>query len=206
MPIIKKGEVEENVHFAIWQIEEEADTLQEFLNLTIQDEELNSIKVESRRIESLAARCALRVLLEPFVDFEIYKDKFGKPHLVDESIGLSISHAKGYAAAAINLNGPIGIDIEHEREQVLKIAHKFVHSSERKWVDGDINRLTRVWSAKEALYKLHGRTQLIFAEQLITKNLDRPYGEGKIIERDEGVSLYKLFLPADTPLTTVIAY
>ncbi|HEY9117506.1 MAG TPA: 4'-phosphopantetheinyl transferase superfamily protein, partial [Roseivirga sp.] len=173
----------------------------------ITDEEpLNSIKVDARRLESLAARCALKNLLEPLGDFEIYKDKFGKPHLKGESIGLSISHAKGFAAAAININGPVGIDIEHEREQILKIAHKFIHSSERKWANENIKRLTQVWSAKEALYKLHGRTQLLFAEQLITRNLDEAMGEGRIVEKKEGVSIYKLIQPQDCPLTTVIAY
>lgn len=207
MPIIKKGEVEENIRFAIWEIVESEEDLVLELGTIISDEtQLEEIKVPARRLESIAARCALKKLLEPFGQFEIYKDQFGKPHLRDESIGLSISHAKGFAAAAINLNGPIGIDIEHEREQVQKIAHKFVHSTERVWVEQDTHKLTQVWSAKEALYKLHGRTQLAFAEQLIVKNLDQPFGEGRIIEKKEGVSLYKLFQPKDTPLITVIAY
>ncbi|WP_420387848.1 4'-phosphopantetheinyl transferase family protein [Roseivirga sp.] len=207
MPIIKKGEAEPHIKFAIWEIVEREEELLSILGSSIADETpLTDIKVESRRMESLAARCALRSLLEPLGKFEIYKDQFGKPHLRDESIGLSISHAKGFAAAAINLNGPIGIDIEHEREQVIKIAHKFVHSTERVWVEQDIHKLTQVWSAKEALYKLHGRTQLAFAEQLITKNLHEPHGEGRIIEKKEGVSLYKLYQPADTPIITVLAY
>ncbi len=207
MPIIKKGEVEANIQFAIWEIIESEDELLSEIGNGISDEKpLSDIKVDTRRIESLAARCALKSLLEPLGEFEIYKDKFGKPHLMGEQIGLSISHAKGFAAAAINLNGAIGVDIEHEREQVLKIAHKFVHSTEREWVGKDVKRLTQIWSAKEALYKLHGRTQLAFAEQLITKNLDQPIGEGKVIEKKEGVSLFKLFQPEDTPLITVIAY
>lgn len=207
MPIIKKGSIEPNIHFAIWEISESENELIGALGSTIKDDEpLSEIKVEAKRLESLAARCALGKLLEPYGHFEIYKDQFGKPHLRDESIGLSISHAKGFAAAAINLNGSVGVDIEHERDQVLKIAHKFIHSSERAWVEQDIRKLTQVWSAKEALYKLHGRTQLAFAEQLIVKNLDQELGEGRIIEKKEGVSLFKLFQPIDTPLVTVIAY
>lgn len=207
MSIIKKGSIEPNIHFAIWEISENETELIQTLGSSVKDDEpLSEIKAESRRMESLAARCALQVLLEPYGDFEIYKDQFGKPHLRDESIGLSISHAKGYAAAAINLAGAIGIDIEHERDQVLKIAHKFVHATERAWVEQDIHKLTQIWSAKEALYKLHGRTQLAFAEQLITKNLHQEFGEGKIVEKKEGVSLYKLYQPKETPLVTVIAY
>jgi len=207
MPIIKKGEVEENVQFAIWEIMESEEELLLELGTVISDETpFEDIKVPAKRLESLAARCALKRLLEPFGQFEIYKDQFGKPHLRDENIGLSISHADGFAAAAINLNGPIGIDIEHVRDQILKIAHKFVHATERIWVEQDTLKLTRIWSAKEALYKLHGRRQLAFAEQLIVKNLDEPIGEGRIIEKKEGVSLHKLYEPKDTPLVTVIAY
>lgn len=207
MPIIKKGSIEPNIHFAIWEISESENELIEALSAFVKDDEpLSEIKVEAKRMESLAARCALGNLLEPYGHFEIYKDQFGKPHLRDENIGLSISHAKGFAAAAINLNGSVGVDIEHERDQVLKIAYKFIHSSERAWVEQDIRKLTQVWSAKEALYKLHGRTQLAFAEQLIVKNMDHEFGEGRIIEKKEGVSLFKLFQPTDTPLITVIAF
>ena len=207
MSIIRKGSIEPNIHFAIWEISETEEELIEALGSGIKEEiQLSEIKVEAKRLESLASRCALSQILEPFGDFEIYKDQFGKPHLRDESIGLSISHAKGFAAAAINLTGPIGIDIEHQREQIVKIAHKFVHATERIWVEQDLRKLTQVWSAKEALYKLHGRKQLAFAEQLITKNLHQEYGEGKIIEKKEGVSLFRLYQPSDCPLVTVIAY
>lgn len=207
MSIIKKGSVEPNILFAIWEISETENELTQALGSTIRDDEpLSQIKVESRRLESLAARCALQELLKPYGNFEIYKDKYGKPHLRDENIGLSISHAKGFAAAAINLEGSIGIDIEHQRDQILKIAHKFIHSSEQEWVSQDVRKLTQVWSAKEALYKLHGRTQLTFAEQLITKNLHKEFGEGKIVEKKEGVSLYRIYQPSETPLITTIAY
>lgn len=205
MPIIKKGLIDENIQFAIWEIIETEEELISELGSGI-TKPLISIKADIRRLESLAARCALKTILEPFGDFEIYKDNYGKPHLKNESIGLSISHAKGFATAAINMNGPIGIDIEHEREQIRKIAHKFIHSTERKWANKDIKRLTQIWSAKEALYKLYGRSQLSFAEQLITKNLDKAIGKGKIIEKNEVVSEYKLVQPQDTPIITVIAY
>lgn len=205
MPIIKKGLIDENIQFAIWEIIETEEELISELG-SGRTKPLISIKADIRRLESLAARCALKTILEPFGDFEIYKDNHGKPHLKNESIGLSISHAKGFATAAINMNGPIGIDIEHKREQILKITHKFIHSTERKWANKDIMRLTQIWSAKEALYKLYGRSQLSFAEQLLTKNLDKAIGKGKIIEKNEVVSEYKLVQPQDTPLITVIAY
>ena len=69
---------------------------------------------------------------------------------------------------AINLQGEVVVStIETERAQIHRIAHKFLHESEATWASGDGEKLTKIWTAKEALYKLHGRTQLIFAEQLV---------------------------------------
>lgn len=181
MPIALKSSINSQVHFALWQIDEtEAELLD---NLQLDETELadlNQLKVDSRRLEWLGARNALKALLNNYGQFYVRKDTFGKPHIIDYPIGISVSHTKGFGAAAINLKGPVGVDIEYERAQVLKIAHKFLHESEKEWAGTDVQRLTRIWSAKEALYKLHGRTQLTFAEQLVVAS-----NQGTIIEDGE---------------------
>ena len=102
----------------------------------------------------------------------------------DTPIGISVSHAKGFGAAAINLQGEVGIDIETERAQIHRIAHKFLHESEATWASGDGEKLTKIWTAKEALYKLHGRTQLIFAEQLVISDFTSAREvQGMILEK-----------------------
>ncbi|PIQ49317.1 MAG: hypothetical protein COW03_05435, partial [Cytophagales bacterium CG12_big_fil_rev_8_21_14_0_65_40_12] len=50
------------------------------------------------------------------------------------------------------------------------------------WAGEDITKLTQIWCAKEALYKLHGRTQLIFAEQLKVNLPTNGTALGAIIE------------------------
>ncbi|MFY0591284.1 4'-phosphopantetheinyl transferase family protein [Roseivirga sp.] len=183
MPILFKKSINDTVSYLVWEISESEDELLSHLNLNDEEwSDFDRIKVGIRRLEWLGARTALKHLVKEIGQFYIFKDGFGKPHLRDSNIGISISHTKGFGAAAINLNGPIGIDIEHPRQQILKIAHKFLHDSEKSWAGKSVEHLTKIWAAKEALYKLHGRTQLTFAEQLIISNVNLDKPAGSIIE------------------------
>lgn len=193
MPIAHKFSINQSVSYLVWKITEEEKQLLSHLNLNSEEkDDLDSIKLAPKRLEWLGARTALKFLIADLGQFYIYKDPFGKPHLKDSSIGISVSHANGYGAAAINLKGEIGIDIETERDQIQRIARRFLHSSEKDWADHSTERLTKIWAAKEALYKLHGRTQLIFSEQLVVSSfIDSQVCEGKIIE-DNMESSYQL--------------
>lgn len=187
MPLAFKDSIAEGLTILLWKIEESEEELLDNLHLD-KDEfaDFNSLKVPVRRLEWLGARNALKVLLNEYGQFFHYKDEFGKPHLRNSSIGVSMSHAKGYGGAAINLHGHIGLDIEWVRPQISRIAKKFTNEPEAKWATGDETKLTQIWAAKEALYKLHGRTQLAFAEQLLL-NIDgeHPPTSGDILENDK---------------------
>ena len=174
MPIAFEETISQGLTFLIWKIEESEEELLENLHLDeVEFQDFDSLKVSTRRLEWLGARNALKVLLKEYGQFFHYKDEFGKPHLRDSSIGVSMSHAKGYGGAVINLAGPVGLDIEWVRPQISKIAKKFTNEPEANWANGDETKLTQIWAAKEALYKLHGRTQLAFAEQLLLNIKDQ---------------------------------
>lgn len=174
MPIVQLTQVNASVSFALWKIEESLEGLVALYPFSKEDMDvLNEQKLPVRKMEWLAARLALKALLEKagLIPYSIVKDDFGKPHLRGCSTQISISHTSGFGAAIINTAGPVGIDIEYPREQIRRITHKFLHMDEKTWAGDDIQRLTQIWSAKEALYKLHGRTQLTFATQLY---IDKP--------------------------------
>lgn len=182
MPLFHKEEIANGVSMAIWKTEEALDELLSLFAPSGEDQALMlANKIESKKLEWLSARLALKALL-PDLEYEVFKDQFGKPHLNFEGRHISISHAKGFGAAALSSVGPIGIDIEHERPQIHRIAHKFLHESEKSWAGENITKLTQIWCAKEALYKLHGRTQLIFAEQLKVNSPINGKALGAIIE------------------------
>ena len=193
MPIAYKSSINKDVSYIVWEITETEDELLRHLNLNDEEKaDLASVKIAPKRLEWLGARTALQFLVKEIGQFYIYKDQFGKPHLKDTPIGISVSHAKGFGAAAINLQGEVGIDIETERAQIHRIAHKFLHESEATWASGDGEKLTKIWTAKEALYKLHGRTQLIFAEQLVISDFTSAREvQGMILEKGHK-STYKL--------------
>lgn len=192
MPIAQVTQLSPSVSFALWKIDESLEELMALYPFSKADTDiLNEQKVEIRKMEWLAARLALKALLDNagLTPFSIAKDKFGKPHLAGSNIGISISHTKHYGAAIINNQGPAGIDIEFPRNQIQRIAHKFLHADEKAWATDDIEKLTWIWSAKEALYKLHGRTQLTFATQLYVNQPEADFpAQGAILEdgqRDE---------------------
>ena len=64
------------------------------------------------------------LLLEAgYTDFDLFYDKFGKPHLKDGK-EISITHSYNFSGIIVG-NSPVGIDIEKQREKILRIARKF---------------------------------------------------------------------------------
>ena len=178
MAISHEVSINQQVSYCVWKIEENEEEMLSLLNLnSVEIADFERTKVPSKRLEWLAARNALKHLVNPHGQFFLHKDQFGKPHLDSNSIGVSMSHAQGFGAAAISTKGPIGIDIEIERSQITRIAKKFLHENEKEWTDYSVSELTNIWGAKEALYKLHGRTQLIFAKQLLVHPFENKKGE-----------------------------
>ncbi len=206
MPLFLKANITEEVCFAIWKIEESEEELMHIYQPSAAEiRVLSGFKIEIKRREWLSSRLALKTLF-PDQDYEVNKDAFGKPHISLAGVEISISHAKGYGAAAFSSTGPIGIDIEHDRDQIMRIAHKFLHPTEKPWAENRVDKLTQIWCAKEALYKLHGRTQLIFADQLV---VDQPnlqqQSSGQIIEN--GISsVFKVQWLKEEGLNCCLAY
>lgn len=185
MPLSLIKDVNATVSYALWHIEESLDEMAGMYPFTASDREiLDRYKVESRKTEWLAARLALRALMKAreLEDQPIVKDEFGKPHITNNRAQISISHTEHWGAAALSTEAAVGIDIEKPRNQIKRIARKFLHAQEADWAGHDLNRLTKIWCAKEALYKLHGRTQLIFAEQLLISQSGDQLPSGRICE------------------------
>lgn len=200
MPVTQLTQLSPSISFALWKIDESLEEFMTLYPLSKADEGiLNEQKVLTRKMEWLAARLALKSLLnaQNLGPLAIVKDEFGKPHLEGSHIHISISHTKGYGAAVINAEGPVGIDIEYPKPQIQRIAHKFLHSDEKAWAGDNVESLTQIWSAKEAMYKLHGRTQLTFSTQLYVEEPKSKHPTAGVIiengQRDEFQLSYDQF-------------
>ena len=141
MPLALIKDISTSVSYALWHIKEPLEEMAGMYPFTEADRQIfERHKVETKRAEWLAARLALRALMKDrgLEDQPIVKDDFGKPHIADNSAQISISHTKNWGAAALGTSGAVGIDIEYPRDQIQRIARKFLHQQEATWAGNDL--------------------------------------------------------------------
>ncbi len=151
----------------IWKIEESIDELKKGISLTKKNAlRLDSMKSDLHQKGFLSIRHLLKEV--GLTDADLQYDEYGKPHL-DAGRYISISHSFTFTAIIFSYETVVGIDIEKQREKILKIAHKFTAIEEYKTianVDALISKLTIVWGAKESLYKIYGKKKLLFLHHI----------------------------------------
>ena len=166
MPLHQRVNIDEQTRILIWHIEEPLEQLKKDLKLSKTDEiKLQKRKILSHQKEFLASR---RLLLEAGITPHIlYHDPNDIPRL-ESGQQISISHTKNLAGVALGIK-PLGIDIEVFRPKIRRIATRFLHADETFVLNGDqvIEKLTLIWTAKEALYKALNQKGIIFSKQLL---------------------------------------
>lgn len=116
-----------------------------------------------RQREFIATR-ALRH--ELFGNEHIHYSPEGAPY-IDKDTFISISHSANVVAIAENHQFPVGLDLELVRLDIQRLMHKFLSEGELTQFDcSDAQTVTSIWSAKETLYKLAGRKQILFSKEL----------------------------------------
>lgn len=151
------------------------------------DEELSrylTFKHIKRRREFIATR----ILREKVLGKQIIQyNSIGAPYI--DGVGfISISHSSYLVGLAFNSSYQIGLDLETPRPNILEVCPKFLASSEKEFFD-ETNKLemTRLWSAKEAMYKLAGRKKIIFKEDLLLSKTREGKWLGRIINPDHSL-------------------
>lgn len=174
MPLYKTIQHNSNTQILIWNITESF----EQLNQEVQLNEKNQLRLDGMKSE-LHQRAFLSVrkllALAGYSDFDLYYDEFGKPHLHSknshtEFTEVSITHSHHFSAIIVS-NEPVGIDIEKQREKILKIAHKFVNDEElerlqKTDLNDYIKKLTVKWGAKEAVFKIKNEKGISFKDHI----------------------------------------
>jgi phosphopantetheinyl transferase len=173
MALYKTLTISSSTKVFIWKIEETIDQLQLGISLTqSSSSRLNSMKSELHQKGFLSIRHLLKEV--GYTDADLIYDEFGKPHLKDGKF-ISITHSFTFTAIIVSDDAPVGIDIEKQREKILKIAHKFTPFEEYKTianVDALISKLTIVWGAKESLYKIYGKKKLRFLHHIYIEDFN----------------------------------
>tara|TARA_R110002049_G_scaffold28018_1_gene96282 strand:+ start:354136 stop:354648 length:513 start_codon:yes stop_codon:yes gene_type:complete len=107
-----------------------------------------------------------------YVDEDLYYDEAGKPHLKDGR-HISITHSHEFTGIIISGTQEVGIDIEMQREKILRIANKFTPIEEYRTIantDALIQKLTIVWGAKESIFKIYAKQGLSFLHHVDVKD------------------------------------
>jgi phosphopantetheinyl transferase len=71
-------------------------------------------------------------------------------------------------------NKTVGIDIELQREKIIHIADKFVHSTaylDKNDLESYIKKLTVIWGVKEAIFKSK-RKRISFKDHIRVKEFE----------------------------------
>lgn len=128
---------------------------------------------------------ATRILRHSIFGFQhIHYNANGAPFLHNGSY-ISISHCGNTVAIAVNSNFSLGLDLEVPRVNIQTIMHKFLSVEENLLFDcNDHLVVSKIWSCKEALYKLAGRKQILFSSELHLSPITDSEWKGRIINDD----------------------
>ncbi len=145
------------------------------------------------------------------------RDAYGRPHLDSGShhIDLNWSHSGDWLIAACAEGARVGVDIEllRPRPKALALARRFFAPAETAWLSALADdpaalqhAFTRLWCAKEAVLKAHGRG-LSFGLEKLRFDLDIDAGP-QLVACDSALGVpedwqFKAWSPAPGYLATL---
>ena len=174
MPLYKTIHYNSKTQILVWKITESFEELCPQVSLKEKTQNrLNGMKSELHQRGFLSVRMLLQEA--GYTDFDLHYDEFGKPYLSPnqlhtEPVEVSITHSHHFSAIIIS-DETVGIDIEMQREKIIRIADKFVNETELNRLKSFdlqdyIKKLTVKWGAKEAIFKIRNEKGISFKEHI----------------------------------------
>lgn len=173
MPLYKSFQPTSDIRVYIWKIEESESWLSRDVELTPHCQ---------RRVEGMQSELHRRGFLSirhlmaeaGYTDADLYYDTNGKPHLRDGT-HISITHSFEFTGIILSRQHEVGIDIEKQRNKILRIAHRFTTMREYQSVANEealVRKLTMIWGAKESLYKITGVPGVSFLDHICVADFE----------------------------------
>jgi len=167
MPLYKKFNIGQSAQVLIWQISESfEDLFDEVILKDISLIRLNNMKALSHQKGFLSIRKLLQEI--GYSDEDLFYDETGKPNLLNGKC-ISITHSFEFSAIIIS-EKVAGIDLEMQREKIIKIAGKFMDTEFDflpKIKEQDfIQKSTVIWGVKEAVFKIENQVGISFKEHI----------------------------------------
>ena len=168
MPLYKTINVNSTTQILVWKVTE---TFEELLGQVVLNDS-NRVRLSGMKSEMhQRAFLSVRKLLQEtgHTDLDLYYDEFGKPHLNGEK-HISITHSHDFSAIIIS-DETVGIDIELQRDKIMRIADKFINENELHRLKSSSNqdyikKLTVKWGAKEAVFKIRNEKGISFKDHI----------------------------------------
>ncbi|WP_125722219.1 4'-phosphopantetheinyl transferase family protein [Flavobacterium ustbae] len=184
MPLFQTIQFNENTKILIWKITESFDEL--YSQVTLKEKtqrRLDGMKSEMHQRAFLSVRMLIQEM--GFTDKDLHYDEFGKPYF-DCHNYISITHSYNYAAIIIS-EETVGIDMELQREKIIRIADKFTDYEcsylQPDFTDDYIKKLTVIWGAKEAIFKIRNEKGISFKDHIRVEDFS-------LNEKQTSASLY----------------
>ena len=208
MPLYKTINFSPTTKILVWEITETFDDL--FDQVVLND--LNTIRLDTMKSD-LHQRgfLSVRKLLQEagYNDFDLFYDESGKPHLKDGKF-ISISHSFHFSAIIIS-DQKAGIDIEMQRDKIIRIADKFVdyesHFLEPEKVAEYIRKLTVIWGAKESIFKIRNEKGISFKDHIKVTAFEMKQNQGRVwLHFDDIAKDFNIYFEEIQNFTLVYAF
>lgn len=210
MPLFLSTKIQPDIDLVIWQVREE----ESFFSKHAQWYEREKTWVDSvhpkKRMEYLASRYILYNYLNPKDRLPIIKDEFGKLHFDYPDQYLSISHSGHYSAFVLGRK-ELGLDVQVYHPKILKLLSKFLSIEELKFIhslDEQEEKMKHgilLWSAKESIYKAHGKRGIQFNQQINLSFENNKLAEGELYLPDEIIK-YRFSYQLEQDFAWIVSY
>jgi phosphopantetheinyl transferase len=170
MPLYKTISLNPSTQILVWEVTESYQEL--FEAVVLNESNLNRLNCMKSEMHQRAFMSVRKLFQEVgYTDFDLYYDEFGKPHLHDGK-HISITHSHQFSAIILS-DEVVGIDIELQREKIIRIADKF-SDTEFSFLKPEekeeyIRKLTVIWGAKEAIFKIRNERGISFKDHIIVE-------------------------------------
>ncbi|QCR24583.1 4'-phosphopantetheinyl transferase family protein [Pontibacter sp. SGAir0037] len=208
MPLLFTKQLHPHTLLGVWSITESPEELLQHLPDYIDHSAIPVFPHPKRQKEWLASRVLVYQLLQHFTSepLQLLRSENGKPEFASSGIHVSISHTTDLAAVILSDTYEVGIDVEYISSKVLRVANRVLTEEELLYTSGDTEKTCLYWSAKETLYKLYSRRNLIFKENLLVlpPNAANHHKLQGYVQTDNLTKLYHI--QHETVLSHILTY
>ena len=193
MPFLKDFIINQKTKIKLWEI-----NLGELDYQGLDEHDTDLIKLKKNDLAKEQFLAVRKILKLENSNFKIRYDKSGRPS-INSDLNISISHSNLIAAVVFSSTNKIGIDIELKDTKIINIKDKFLNESEKLNIEYETNidYLTKIWTAKESIYKALGIKGISFSDNIIIKKLSNNRGKGHYINGKEKNKFNLIFFSID---------